>query len=69
MSFEKIFAALFWGLVSMGFLAYAKKERDPAAFVVAMLMILVSYLVTTPLLMSGICAALIFSLILYKKYV
>ena len=53
-----LFASLFWGSVGAGYFLYGRKQRSPSALVGGILMIGVSYLVSSALLMSLICILL-----------
>jgi len=53
-----LFANLFWGSVGFGYWVYGKKQREMMPMIGGAAMIAVSYFVTSWLLMSLICIAL-----------
>ncbi|MBI3417003.1 MAG: hypothetical protein HY043_17060 [Verrucomicrobia bacterium] len=54
-----LFASLIWGSVGIGFWIYAKKQSSFIAFLGGILIIAVSYLVSSALLMSVICLGIL----------
>ena len=53
-----LFASLFWGSIGAGYWIYGKKQREMMPMIGGITMIGVSYLVSSWLLMSLICIAL-----------
>jgi hypothetical protein len=53
-----LFASLIWGSIGFGYCIYGKRQQSWVPFVAGVLMIAVSYFVSSALLMSLICAAL-----------
>jgi len=56
-----LFASLVWGSVGVGYFVYGKRQSAPIPLVAGILMIGVSYFVSSWLLMSLICLAMIFA--------
>ena len=54
-----LFASLIWGSVGVGYWIYGKKQREMTPMLGGVAMIAVSYFVSSWLLMSLICIALI----------
>ena len=50
-----LFASLFWGSVGVGYFIYGKKQQSLSAMVGGILMIIVSYFISSALLMSLVC--------------
>lgn len=67
MDMEQLLAGFFWGMVAMGFLMYAKKERDPATLVVGVVMIVFTYLFKTFLSISIAEVLALVGFYLFKK--
>lgn len=53
-----LFASLFWGTVGVGYFIYGKKQREMMPLIGGVLIVAVSYLVSSWILMSLICLAL-----------
>ena len=53
-----LFASLFWGSVGIGYCIYGKRQQSWAPLAAGVIMIVVSYFISSALLMSLICAAL-----------
>jgi predicted phage tail protein len=56
-----LFASLFWGSVGLGYFIYGKKEGSWLPMVGGALMMVASYFISSPLLMSVLCAGLIYA--------
>jgi hypothetical protein len=54
-----LFASLVWGSIGVGYFIYGKKQQSLPPMVGGILMIGVSYLISSALLMSLICVAVI----------
>ena len=54
-----LFASLFWGSVGVGYWIYGKRQGEMMPMVGGVAMIAVSYLVSSWLLMTLICVALV----------
>ena len=54
-----LFASLIWGSVGVGLWIYAKKQSSFIAFFGGILILAVSYLVSSALLMSAICGGIL----------
>ena len=54
-----LFASLIWGSVGVGYWIYGKKQREMMPMLGGVAMIAVSYFVSSWLLMSLVCIALI----------
>ena len=50
-----LFASLFWGSVGVGYFIYGKKQQSLPAMVGGILMVVVSYFVSSAFLMSLLC--------------
>jgi len=55
-----LFASLFWGSVGVGFFIYGKKQGEMIPLIAGLAMVAISYVVSSWLLMSLLCGALIF---------
>ncbi len=55
-----LLASLVWGSVGTGYCIYAKRQQSIIPFVAGVLMIAASFLITSALLMSVACLALMF---------
>ena len=53
-----LFASLLWGSIGAGYWIYAKKQREMMPMIGGVAMIAVSYFVSSWLLMSLLCVAL-----------
>ena len=54
-----LFASLIWGSIGVGYIIYAKKQQEIVPLIGGLIMIAVSYLVSSALLMSLISIAVI----------
>ena len=54
-----LFASLIWGSIGVGYIIYAKKQQEIVPFIGGLVMIAVSYFVSSALLMSLISVAVI----------
>jgi hypothetical protein len=52
-----LFASLFWGSVGVGYFVYGKKQVSAASMAGGVLMVAVSYFISSALLMSLLCVA------------
>ncbi len=59
MNSSYLFAALLWGSVGLGYFIYGKKQNSWSPMVAGILMLAVSYFVSSAGLMSLICLALV----------
>ncbi len=62
-----LLASLVWGSVGVGYFIYGRKQQSLAAMLGGVLMVFVSYFVSSALLMSLICAAIIAAVIFLIK--
>ena len=62
-----LFASLLWGSVGAGYLFYARKQREIVPFIGGVMMIGVSYLVSSWFWMSILCLALVVAVYQLKK--
>ena len=62
-----LFASLLWGSVGVGYFIYGKKQSSWVPMTGGLLMIVVSYFVSSALTMSLICAALIAAIYVLLK--
>jgi hypothetical protein len=62
-----LFASLFWGSIGAGYFIYGKKQRSWVPTLGGIVMIAVSYFVSSALLMSLICIGLIIAVYLLLK--
>ena len=53
-----LFASLIWGTVGAGYLLYARQQRAPVPFLGGVVMIAVSFLISSWFWMSVVCIAL-----------
>ena len=63
-----LFASLIWGSVGMAYFIYGKKQSAWVPMVGGVLMIAVSYFVSSALIMSLICGVIIAAIYLLLKY-
>ncbi|HVM48310.1 MAG TPA: hypothetical protein VMU04_09800 [Candidatus Acidoferrum sp.] len=54
-----LFASLVWGSVGVGYFIYGKKQQCLSAMVGGILMVVVSYFISSALLMSVVCILII----------
>ena len=54
-----LFASLIWGSIGVGYIIYAKKQQEIVPFIGGLVMIAVSYFVSSALLMSLISIAVL----------
>jgi len=62
-----LFASLFWGSVGFGYFIYGKKQSSWVAMVGGALMMVLSYFVSSALLMSVVCLGVILGVYLLIK--
>jgi hypothetical protein len=62
-----LFASLLWGSVGGGYWIYGKKQREMMPMIGGVAMIAVSYFVTSWLLMTLLCGALMVAVYLLVK--
>lgn len=62
-----LFASLLWGTIGGGYWIYGKKQREMMPMIGGVAMIAVSYFVTSWLLMTLLCAALMVAVYLLVK--
>jgi hypothetical protein len=62
-----LFASLLWGSIGVGYWIYGKKQREMMPMIGGAAMLAVSYLVSTWLLMSLLCTALMIAVYLLVK--
>jgi uncharacterized membrane protein HdeD (DUF308 family) len=62
-----LFASLLWGSIGVGYFIYGKKQDAMMPMVGGILMIAISYLVSSWLLMSLLCIALMVAVFLLVK--
>jgi len=62
-----LFASLLWGSVGVGYWVYGKKQRELMPMLGGVAIIAVSYLVSSWLLMTFICLALMVAVYLLVK--
>jgi hypothetical protein len=62
-----LFASLFWGSVGGGYWIYGKKQREMMPMIGGVAMIAMSYFVSSWLLMSLLCVALMVTVYLLVK--
>ena len=69
MSFDSsfLFASLLWGSVGTGYFIFGKKQAAMMPMIGGVLMVAVSYVVSSWLLMSLLCIALIIAVYLLVK--
>jgi len=54
-----LFASLLWGSIGVGYFIYGKKQSSWVPAVGGLLMVVVSYFISSALVMSLVCGALI----------
>jgi hypothetical protein len=64
-----LFASLIWGSIGVGFAIYGKKQRAMAPLVGGILLIAISYLISSALLMSLVGIVLIVGIVWVGRYV
>jgi hypothetical protein len=64
-----LFASLIWGSVGLGFAIYGKKQRSMAPLVGGILLMGISYLISSALLMSLVGVALVTGIVWVGRYV
>ena len=57
-----LFASLLWGSIGLGYFIYGKKQGAMMPMIGGLIMIALSYFVSSWLLMSLLCIALIFAI-------
>ena len=57
-----LFASLFWGSIGLGYFIYGKKQSAMMPLIGGIVMIALSYFVSSWLLMSLLCVVLIFAI-------
>ena len=62
-----IIASLIWGSIGMGFAIYGKKQRATAPLLGGVLLMGISYLISSALLMSLVGTALVVGIIWYQR--
>lgn len=62
-----IIASLIWGSIGMGFAIYGKKQRATAPLLGGVLLMGISYLISSALLMSLVGVALVAGIIWYQR--
>ena len=62
-----LFASLIWGSIGVGYFIYGKKQQEIAPLAGGVAMILVSYFVSSALLMSLICIVLMVAVYVLVK--
>jgi hypothetical protein len=62
-----IIASLIWGSIGMGFAIYGKKQRATGPLVGGVLLMGVSYLISSALLMSLVGVALVAGIVWYQR--
>ena len=63
-----LFASLIWGSIGLGYFIYGKKQTSLVPMIGGILMIATSYLATTALVMSIICAGLVAGVYFLMKH-
>jgi hypothetical protein len=63
-----LFAALIWGSIGMGFAIYGKKQRALAPLLGGILLMGISYLISSALLMSLVGVALVVGILFLGRY-
>ena len=64
-----LFASLIWGSIGVGFAIYGKKQRAVVPLVGGILLIAISYLISSALLMSLVGVALVAGIVWVGRYV
>jgi hypothetical protein len=64
-----LFAALIWGSVGLGFAIYGKRQKAMAPLMGGILLIGVSYLISSALYMSLVGAILVAGILWHGRYV
>ena len=62
-----IIASLIWGSIGMGFAIYGKKQRATAPLLGGVLLMGVSYLISSALVMSLVGMALVAGIVWYQR--
>jgi hypothetical protein len=62
-----IIASLIWGSIGMGFAIYGKKQRATAPLLGGVLLMGVSYLISSALVMSLVGLALVAGIVWYQR--
>jgi len=62
-----LFASLIWGGIGMGFFVYGKKQRVAIPLYGGVLMIGLSYIISSALLMSAACIGLIVFMYILRR--
>jgi hypothetical protein len=62
-----IIASLIWGSIGMGFAIYGKKQRETGPLLGGVLLMGISYLISSALLMSLVGTALVAGIIWYQR--
>jgi hypothetical protein len=64
-----LFASLIWGSIGVGFAIYGKKQRAVVPLVGGILLIAISYLISSALVMSLVGALLVADIVWVGRYV
>jgi hypothetical protein len=64
-----LFASLIWGSIGLGFAIYGKKQRTVVPLVGGILLIGISYLISSALLMSLVGVVLVAGIVWVGRYV
>jgi hypothetical protein len=64
-----LFASLIWGSIGVGFAIYGKKQRAMAPLVGGLVLIAISYLISSALLMSLVGVMLVVGIVWVGRYV
>jgi len=62
-----LFASLFWGSIGMGYFIYGKRQSSLIPMIGGVLLMGVSFLVSSALMMSLVCIGLVVAMYLLRK--
>jgi 4-hydroxybenzoate polyprenyltransferase len=62
-----LFASLIWGSIGVGYCIYGKRQESLPSFIAGLLMIVASYFVSSVLVMSLACVALMVAVYVIAK--
>jgi hypothetical protein len=63
-----LFASLFWGSVGTGFAIYGKKQGAMVPLFGGVVLVAVSYFISSALYMSLVCGGLVVAMIWFRKW-
>jgi hypothetical protein len=66
-STSSLFASLLWGSVGVGYFVYGKKQQSMSPMIGGIVMVIVSYFISSALLMSLVCLGIVGAVYFFAK--